>query len=214
MNEIIQSISSIFSLDSSHVFWFITRSAGIMAYLLLWLSTVWGLAVSAKPFDRFLPRLFTFDAHEFLSLLALGFTAVHVIVLMFDSFEPFSLMQLFIPFTGDYRPLWTALGIVALDLAVLVTVTFYLRQRIGFRTFRILHYLSFASYIGATLHGIFAGTDTSLGATQLMYLETALVVVVLTAYMVRQHSGRRGIKPQPLVGRGASRARQEQETTG
>lgn len=186
MDAVIRAIANALSLDSTHVFWYVTRSAGIMAYLLLWLSTVWGLAVAAKPFDKFLPRLFTFDAHEFLSLLALGFTGVHVVALLFDSYAPFSVIQLFVPFTAEYRPVWTAMGIVGLDLAALVTVTFYLRQRIGFKTFRVLHYASFVSYIGATLHGIFSGTDSGLTSTQLMYLETGSVVVMLTGYMVWQ----------------------------
>ncbi len=197
MNEIFQWLSSAFSLDSAHVFWFITRSAGIMAYLLLWLSTVWGLAVAAKPFDSILPRLFTFDAHEFLSLLALAFTAIHMVVLMFDRYLPFSILQLFVPFTSEYRTVWTAFGIIAFDLAALVTITFYLRQRIGFKTFRVLHYASFASYIGATLHGIFSGTDSTLAATQLMYLETALVVVVLTAYWIWQLTHKQTAVPAP-----------------
>lgn len=195
MNELLTIINNALALDSGHVFWFITRSAGIMAYLLLWLATVWGLAVAAKPLDRILPRLFTFDAHEFLSLLALGFTAVHVVALLFDSYDPFSIIQLFIPFAATYRPVWTALGIVGLDLAVLATVTFYLRQRIGFKTFRVLHYASFISYLGATLHGIFSGTDSALAASQLMYLETALVVVLLTIYYLWQLKAKGPSKP-------------------
>jgi hypothetical protein len=68
----------------------------------------------------------------------------------------------------------------------LVTVSFYLRRRIGAKTSRMLHYASFLGYAGATLHGIFAGTDTALFATQLIYEETAFVVVLLTAYWLIQ----------------------------
>ena len=64
--------SSLMSLDSVHTTWYITRSAGLTAYLVLWFSVASGLAVSSKLLDRLLHRAFTFDFHEFLSLLAIG----------------------------------------------------------------------------------------------------------------------------------------------
>jgi sulfoxide reductase heme-binding subunit YedZ len=179
-------ISQALSLDSSQVFWFITRAAGLMAYLMFWLSTVWGLAVSSKIFDRLLNRPFTFDTHGYLSLLALGFIFIHVVVLLWDSYAPFSLVQLIVPFTSSYRPLAVALGILSLYLTLLVTVSFYLRRRIGYKTSRLLHYVSFLAYVGATVHGILAGADTPLFSTQLIYEETAVVVLLLTAYWVKQ----------------------------
>jgi sulfoxide reductase heme-binding subunit YedZ len=179
-------ISQAFSLDSSQVFWFITRAAGLMAYLLFWLSTVWGLAVSSKIFDRLLNRPFTFDTHGYLSLLALGFIFIHVVVLLWDSYAPFSVLQLLVPFTSSYRPVAVGLGIISLYLTLLVTVSFYLRRRIGYKTSRLLHYFSFLAYIGATVHGILAGTDTPLFSTQLIYEESAVVVLLLTAYWVKQ----------------------------
>jgi sulfoxide reductase heme-binding subunit YedZ len=179
-------ISQAFSLDSSQVFWFITRSAGLIAYLLFWLSTVWGLAVSSKIFDRLLNRPFTFDTHGYLSLLALGFIFIHVVVLLWDSYAPFSVVQLLVPFTSSYRPLAVGLGIISLYLTLLVTVSFYLRRRIGYKTSRMLHYFSFLAYVGATVHGILAGADAPLFSTQLIYEETAVVVLLLTAYWVRQ----------------------------
>ncbi len=214
MNALWQLLSQAFSLDSAQVFWFITRSAGLIAYLLFWLSTVWGLAVSSKIFDRFLHRPFTFDTHGFLSLLALGFIAIHVVALLFDSYSPFSVAQLLVPFASTYRPLAVGLGIISLYLALLVTVSFYMRRRIGYKTSRLLHYASFIAYIGATLHGIMAGTDAPLFGTQLMYEETAFVVVLLTAYWViqmvqnkhtRSQNGAKPLAPSPVVNRVSSR---------
>ncbi|HZQ08155.1 MAG TPA: hypothetical protein VFD70_16345 [Anaerolineae bacterium] len=175
-------LDALFGISSTHMYWYITRASGIVAYLLLWLSTVWGLAVSSKMFDRLLPRAFTYDAHEFLSLLAILFTIMHVVVLMFDSFMPFSFTQLWIPFVSDYRPFWIGIGIIGTYLTLLVTITFYIRKWIGIRSFRVIHYLSFAAYIGVTIHSWFSGTDTPLAASELMYLGTALVIVFMTVY--------------------------------
>ena len=66
-------LSKLFATNSVQTMWYVTRAAGLTAYLLVWLSTVWGLGVSSKIFDPVLQRVFTYDFHQFLSLLAIGF---------------------------------------------------------------------------------------------------------------------------------------------
>lgn len=182
---LLTTIVSLLKLDTVEGTWYLIRAAGLVAYLLLWLSTVWGLAVASKIFDRVMPRAFTFDAHEWLSLLAIGFTALHVGALLFDTYLPFSVVQILIPFTSSFNPLWVGIGVIALYLTLLVTGTFYLRRRIGQKAFRAIHLLSFAAYAGVTLHSLFAGTDSSLLSTKLIYAGTALVVVFMTIYWYR-----------------------------
>lgn len=174
------SFDALFGLSGTHAAWFITRASGIIAYILLWLSTIWGLGVSAKFFDRAIPRAFTYDAHEYISLLALVFVFAHVIVLLFDTFTPFNLAEIVVPFISGYRPVWTGIGILSLYLTLLVTITFYLRKWIGIQTFRAIHLFSFAAYFGVTLHSWFAGTDTNLAFMRWLYLGSALVVVLMT----------------------------------
>ncbi len=177
-----RALNALFAVDTVQALWYVTRSAGIIAYLLLWLSTVWGLAVTSKIFDPLLARAFTYDMHQFLSLLGIGFTAVHVVVLLADRYLPFSIAQVLIPFIAPYRPVWVGAGIIGLYLTLLVTVTFYIRQYIGQKSFRLIHYASFAGYLSVTLHGLMAGTDSALGVMQFVYAGTALVVVFLTVY--------------------------------
>ena len=175
-------IDGLFALNSVQVMWYITRAAGLIAYLLLWLSTAWGLAVSSKILDHFLQRTFTFDFHQFISLLAIAFTILHIGVLVLDRFQPFSIGQILVPFIAPYRPAWVGLGVISFYVILLVTVTFYLRKRIGMKAFRVIHVLSLLGYLGVTAHGYFAGTDTPLLATQLMYSGTFLITVFLTSY--------------------------------
>lgn len=179
-----KTADAVLATNSVHVTWYITRAAGLTAYLLLWLSTVWGLAVSSKIFDPVLHRIFTYDFHQFISLLAIGFTILHIVVLTVDQYLPFSIDQLLIPFTSTYRPLWTGIGVIALYLTLLVTITFYIRRWIGNKAFRVIHYASLIAFFGAALHGLFAGTDSPLWTTQAMYLGTTLTVAFLTAYWI------------------------------
>jgi predicted ferric reductase len=175
-------LSQLFAADSTQIWWYVTRSAGIVAYLLLWFSTVWGLIVPTKLLNPIIGPTFTVDFHEFISLLAIGFALLHVFVLTIDRFLPYSIWQVLIPFLSPYRPFWVGMGVIAFYITLLVTITFYLRGKIGMKAFRSLHVLSLLGYLGVTLHGLYAGTDAPLFAMQLLYKGTALVVIFLTVY--------------------------------
>jgi predicted ferric reductase len=180
------SLNWLFATESTQLWWYITRSAGIVAYLLLWFSTVWGLAVPSKIISPVLDQSYTFDFHQFISLLSIGFALLHIIVLALDRYLPYSTLQILIPFLSPYRPLWVGIGVISFYLVLLVTITFYLRSRIGMKTFRAIHTFSLLSYLGVTLHGLYAGTDSPLLSMQLLYKGTGLVVIFLTIYWLVQ----------------------------
>jgi sulfoxide reductase heme-binding subunit YedZ len=175
-------ISWVFANNSARTTWFITRSSAWVGYILLWLSTLWGLVLPTKIFDRFLSQSFTFDFHQYISLLAIGFIFLHVIVLLFDSYLPFSLIQILLPFLSTYRPFWVGIGVLSMYITLLVTITFYLRKKIGQQKFRSIHTLSLLAFFGAALHGFFSGTDSSIGIAQIIYFSTLLPVILLTAF--------------------------------
>jgi predicted ferric reductase len=175
-------LASLFGMDTVQSWWYVTRAAGLTSYFLLWLSMVWGMGISTKIFQPAVDGTYSYDFHEFLSLLGLGFVVLHVVVLMLDKYLPFSILQVLVPFVDSYRPLWVGLGIIGFYMFLIVTVTFYLRSVIGTRAFRGIHTLSLAGYLAATLHGLYAGTDSALAVTRLLYIGTGLVVIFLTVY--------------------------------
>ncbi len=177
-----ESLWTLFEMGTVQAWWYVTRASGLTAYLLLWFSMVWGLAISTKILNPTVEGTYSFDFHEFLSLLGLSFVLLHVIVLLFDQFLPFSVWQIATPFINSYRPLWVGLGIIGFYVFLLVTVTFYMRQVIGTKAFRSIHILSLVGYLGATLHGLFAGTDSALLIAKLLYAGTFLVVTFLVVY--------------------------------
>lgn len=177
-------LQSLFAMNTVQAWWYVTRAAGLIAYFLLWLSMVWGMAISTRIFHPAVEGAYSYDFHEYLSLLGLGFVLLHVVVLLFDQFLPFSGWQILIPFIDSYRPLWVGLGIIGFYLLLLVTVTFYIRSTIGAKAFRSIHILSLVGYLGITLHGLFAGTDSALPVTKLLYVGSFLAVIFLTLYWV------------------------------
>ena len=183
-----QAISGImmtlFATNSTHTTWYITRAAGWVAYFLLWFSTLWGLVIPTKFFERFLSPTFVVDFHEYISLLALGFVLLHVSVLLIDQYLPFTLVQILVPFMAPYRPFLVGLGVLGFYLSLLVSITFYLRKRIGQKRFKAIHLLSFGGYIFALMHAFFSGSDSSLPMAQYIYMGSFLVIVFLTAYWI------------------------------
>jgi predicted ferric reductase len=182
--SVAQSLASLFAMDSVQSWWYVTRAAGLTSYFLMWLSMVWGMAVSSKFFHPVVEGTYSYDFHEFLSLLGIGFVILHVVVLMLDKYLAFNLLQILVPFTDTYRPLWVGIGIIGFYMFLLVTVTFYMKKMIGMQAFRSIHILSLVGYLGATLHGLFAGTDSALPVTKLIYAGTSLVVIFLTVYWI------------------------------
>lgn len=164
--------------------WHLSRSAGTVAYLLLLGSTVWGLLLSSKIVKEAFPAALSLAMHNVLSWLALVFTGLHALVLLFDSYYTVRLADLTIPFIGPYRPGWVGLGIIGFYLMLLVTLSFQFRKQIGQKRWRALHYLSFGVFILATAHGIAAGTDSSTLGMQIIYLGSGLLVFFLTTYRI------------------------------
>jgi len=172
----------LFAANSVQAMWYITRASGLIAYVLIWLSMVWGLGVASKIFDTLLHGTFTYDFHQYISLLAVGFTLLHIGVLLFDGYMPYSLWQILIPFISPYRPLWVGIGIIGFYLMALVTVTFYIRTKIGMKAFRTIHVFSLVSYFGITLHSFMSGSDSSLPSVMVLYVVTFLITMFLIVY--------------------------------
>jgi Ferric reductase like transmembrane component len=147
---------------SSQVWWFATRSTGIAALVLLTASMVLGILTSSRYARPNLPRFVTMGIHRNVSLLVLVFLALHIITTVVDSFAPVSWTDAVLPFAGTYRPFWLGLGALSFDLLIALTVTSLLRGRLGYRTWRWVHWTSYACWPIAVLHGLGTGTDTKL----------------------------------------------------
>jgi DMSO/TMAO reductase YedYZ heme-binding membrane subunit len=142
-------------------FWILARSSGLVAYGLLTASVLAGLVLKARPFGKALRASSVTDIHRFLALLGLGALAVHGTSLVLDGTVDISVIALLVPGLAPYRPLWTGLGVVAAELTVLVYASYSQRKRIGVKAWRALHWVTYAVFALATVHGIASGSDSS-----------------------------------------------------
>jgi DMSO/TMAO reductase YedYZ heme-binding membrane subunit len=178
-------------VGATKAYWYAARAGGILAYLLLWFGALWGIMMSSKVSKG----LFIFGLHEFLPILAAVFAALHGLALLGDQYIDFSLFDVVIPFAAPYRPVWTGLGQVAFYLSVAIIASFYVKSRIGRKTWRTLHYATYLAFFLALGHGLLAGTDSTLPAIRGMYIISAATLIFATFFRILTVRGDR--KPAP-----------------
>lgn len=163
-------------LTSSPAIWYAARASGVAAYVVLSAVVCLGLALGGKAQSKRWPRFAAEDIHRFGGLLVGSLIGIHVVTIAMDSFLPFSIVQLVVPFTASYRPLWTGLGISAAELLLALAITNHYRRRLPYRFWRTAHYANFVVWTLASLHGLLVGTDR--GATWLALLDGVAVAAV------------------------------------
>ncbi len=164
--------------------WYSSRLLGFLAYGALAVSVIYGLLLSTGVLDAIAHRAVSFTLHQDLSAIAIGLTALHGALLALDTYVPTSVVQLAVPFSGPYRPEWVGIGQLGFYLMVVVYVSFYLRRRLGQRTWRLLHYTTLLAFAGATAHGLMAGTDTPAAWAFWTYASASAAVVFLLGYRI------------------------------
>ena len=163
-------------------FWILARASGFLAYALLTASVLAGLVLKARPFGTAPRPAAVTDLHRFLALLGLGALSLHGLALLLDSAVSFSVADLLVPGLAPYRPLWTALGVLAAELMLVVYVSFALRKRIGTRSWRRLHWATYLIFALGTVHGLAAGTDSGSTWGLTLYGAATGAVVVATGW--------------------------------
>jgi len=164
--------------------WYATRLLGLLAYLCITGSVIYGLLLSTGILDAIAHRTVSFTLHQDLSAIGLGLALVHAAMLTLDHSVPFTAVQVLVPFSGPYRPLWVGIGQLGLLLTILVVASFPLRRRMGQRRWRTLHYVTFLVFLAVTAHGLMSGTDTAAPWAFWGYLLATATVVFLTGYRI------------------------------
>jgi sulfoxide reductase heme-binding subunit YedZ len=179
--------------------WIILRAAGIGAYLMLFLSVMWGLMATAAPLGRRIAKASATTVHQFMATTGLVLLAIHVGGLLLDSFMPFRPKDVLVPGHSSFKAIPVAVGIVAMYMLVFVVIASWMRRALGTTWWRRTHLLAVPTFTLALVHGLFTGTDTVRPWMWWIYLVTGLTVFFLVALRGLTV----GFRPQ----RGTSRAR-------
>jgi NADH:ubiquinone oxidoreductase subunit F (NADH-binding)/DMSO/TMAO reductase YedYZ heme-binding membrane subunit len=141
--------------------WYSTRGAGIVSLILFTAVVVLGILTAVRWHSPSWPRFFTEGLHRSLAMSSLIFLAIHIVTAVIDPFTSLGWTAAFIPFSAAYRQVYLGLGSVAMYLLIALIVTSLARGFIGLRAWRIIHWVAYAFWPIALLHGMGTGTDAS-----------------------------------------------------
>jgi predicted ferric reductase len=145
---------------SNSVLWYATRGAGAVTLVLLTAVVVLGILSALRAQSEKWPGFLTAGLHRNLALTTLVFLALHVTTAVIDPFTNLGWIAAIIPFSSYYRTFWLGLGVISLELLVAVVVTSLMRNVIGLRAWRAVHWMTYASWPIAVIHGFGTGTDS------------------------------------------------------
>jgi hypothetical protein len=168
---------------SPSAYWYLARGTGAVSLLLLTASVVLGIVGSVRFAAPRWPRFAIDSVHRDVSLLVVVVLVIHIVTSVLDGFAPIRLLDGVIPFVTPYRPLWMGLGTLAFDLLLAIAITSMVRRRLGYRTWRAIHWLAYASWPVAVLHGL--GTGSDVKQWWMLALTAACIVAVLVAVWTR-----------------------------
>lgn len=171
-----------------HIWWYLSRSSGMVTLGASGASVIWGLLISTRLIRRRSAGKWLLDLHRFLGALTVVGLAVHVGSILADSFVSFTPADVLVPGHSVWRPLAVAWGVVAMYLLVAVQVTSFFRRRLPARWWRGIHKASFGALVASIVHAATAGSDTSNRAYVVVALLVSGVVVFLT--VIRLMAGR------------------------
>jgi sulfoxide reductase heme-binding subunit YedZ len=168
---------------SPSAYWYMTRATGAVALLLLTATLALGIVNVRRVKGPAVPRFLLADMHRYIALLAVAFVAAHVVSTILDGFAPIPLLATVLPFASAYRPLWLSLGTIAFDLMLALIVTSLLGARLTYRAWRTTHWLAYACWPLALLHGFGTGSDARI--SWFLLLAILCVGVIVAAILLR-----------------------------
>ncbi|MFA6494898.1 MAG: ferric reductase-like transmembrane domain-containing protein [Candidatus Paceibacterota bacterium] len=164
--------------------WYITRSAAITAYVLMFIVVVLGTGMTGGFVYRFINPIKAWTIHKYVSI-ALGVVVlVHIFSLFFDSFVHFGITELFVPLASSFKPVYVGMGIIGFYLLVItILVSIFLRIRTP-RFWRATHYVVYPLFAFSFVHGVMTGTDSAVSAMVDMYWITGIIFILLMMYRI------------------------------
>ena len=117
----------------SDLWWYVSRSSGIVATVLIVLALTWGLFFAARATGNRRRPNWWLDLHKYLGGLAFVFTVVHVVAVYQDHLSGIGLLQIFVPMTATGWEWGITWGVLATYIFAAVVFTSWPRKRLSRR---------------------------------------------------------------------------------
>jgi sulfoxide reductase heme-binding subunit YedZ len=178
------------TLTQSKQLWYVMRGSGLVALALLTLTMVAGVVNVRRFATPRWPRVVTALLHRNVALLSVTFLAVHVATAALDSFVSVGWLAAVVPLTSAWNRFWVGVGTAAVDLMIALVVSSLLRARMTHRSWRAVHWLAYAAWPLAMVHGFAAGTDSGTAWARSVYVASLLAVGAAIGWRLLRRPGR------------------------
>jgi predicted ferric reductase len=165
---------------TDQLLWYTTRAAGAVSLVLLTAVVILGVLSALRFKTAGWPGFLTTGLHRNVALVTLVFLGLHIVTAVVDPFTHLGWLSAIVPFSSYYRTFWLGLGTIAAELLAAIVVTSLLREYIGHAAWRVIHWLSYASWPVGVVHGLGTGTD----AWSAWFFTLTLVCVAAVGFAV------------------------------
>lgn len=158
--------------------WHLIRLFGWLAYFFFSMSLVFGMLSRMEAFKK---KRGLFSAiHMSSSWAGLFSTLVHILILLIDAYQPYTIIEIFVPFAAKYETFASALGTIAFFIIVLVLFTSdVLMSKMKRSTWKFIHLMVFPAWALMLLHGVIMGTDSGTWWATGVYAVTGAIIIGL-----------------------------------
>lgn len=188
------------------VWWYASRASGIVAWILITASVMWGLTLSTRVLGKKATPAWLLDLHRYLGGMAVVMTGIHLLGLVADSYVYFGWKEILVPFAAQWQPGPVAWGVVAFYILVTIEVTSLMMKKMPKRAWRVIHQTSWILFGIVTIHGLQAGTDVKNPAYRWVALASIQGVFFLTVIriMAQRKARRAASRPRPAAAAGVA----------
>ena len=148
--------------------WYVTRSTGIVATVLMLASLAWGFLFSARETGTRLRPAWWLDLHKGLGGLAVVFTVLHLVAAFADSDLGVGLATIFVPGAARRATAAFTWGVLAFYGLVVAAFTSWPKMLFRRRTWRAVHLLSVPATALACVHAYQLGSDAHTPAFRVL----------------------------------------------
>ncbi|HKV86605.1 MAG TPA: ferric reductase-like transmembrane domain-containing protein [Candidatus Dormibacteraeota bacterium] len=170
---------------SNALLWYTTRGAGAVSMVLLSSVVVLGIVGTVRAESPRWPLFLTTGLHRNLALTTLVFLVLHIVTAVIDPYTNLGWLAAIVPFSSYYRTLWLGLGVIGFELLVAIVVTSLVRGLLGQKTWRAVHWLTYAAWPVGIAHGLGTGTDVWSGWLIVLTALCVGAVTIAAAYRFR-----------------------------
>ncbi|HEY4331419.1 MAG TPA: ferric reductase-like transmembrane domain-containing protein [Ilumatobacteraceae bacterium] len=163
-------------IAGTQAWWFLSRGSGIVAWLMLAATNLWGIMMVTRVVRGLRPA-WMLDLHRWLGALAIITLGIHLGGLVADTYVHFGWREILVPQGSAWKTGAVTWGVISMYLLVVIELTSLVMKHLPRRVWHSIHLLSYVLFAFATVHGALAGTDSD----NRIYIGTVAFIVAFVA---------------------------------